>query len=403
MSTAIGALARANPVPAAMRDELDAYALTLRDAWRAAEPVDVRVRGGRRRIVVALAVGVVVLLAASAALALRGDWIDFSKAEHAPPRVVKLFADENVEAPPGMGPGVISAETRRIPVRDNTGRVHTFWVAPTRRGGWCLDVVGVGGGCNRISADPLALIWGYVGRRPGPTAPANEIFGYVAARWVDSVVVRFADGGSVRPRVVWVSPPINGGFLYYRVPRGREATSVEGLDASGELVVAEYGDSDGAPVPPPYALLGERTELARAATPDGEAVLWTAPTRYGGTCRWIEIGGTPHPVPSPIGCVPRSYAHAVARWVPTAHSVVVAGRFDSRFRTAMLTFADYAHAAVPLHDGVLMYVVPSDHLTPGTELAEIRAVPRRGSPTNIEIVPGLSGCEAPLPTATPCR
>ena len=405
MSTALDALACANPVPAALRRELDAHALALRNAWRSAEPVDVPGRSGRRRVAVAVAVGMAVLLVASAALALSGNWIDFSKAEHAPPRVVRSFADENVEAPPGMGPDVIAAQTRRIPVPDNTGRVHTFWVAPTRRGGWCMDVTEVGGGCDRIGASPLADIWGYAGRRPGPTAPANEIFGFVASRWVDSVVVRFADGGDARPNVVWVSPPIDGGFLFYRVPHGREVTSVEGLDASGEIVVAHYDEPARAPVPPPDALLDEKTELGRAGTPDGEAVLWSAPTRYDGVCRWIEIGGTPHPIPGPIGCVASADVNSPSvRWVPTSHSVVVAGTFGRRFRTAMLIFADYTHVVVPLDDGVLLYVVPSSHLTPRRELAEIRALPGRGgTPTNVEVVLGLTGCQAPLPARKPCR
>ena len=128
MSTVIETLERANPVP----DAPTARALELAGSWHDVEPAALP-GGQRRRFVVAIAAASIALLAAGAALALRADWIDFSAAEPAPPKVVRSFAHLDVEAPPGMAPNAIAGETRRIPVTDNTGRVHTFWVAPTRQ------------------------------------------------------------------------------------------------------------------------------------------------------------------------------------------------------------------------------------------------------------------------------
>ena len=396
MSTAMERLARANPFPG----PLDERAHELAGSWQELDPTPIFARG-RRRLVVAVAAGVAVLVAAGAALALRADWIDFSQAEHAPPDIVKRFSDLDVQAPPGMAPGVIADQTRRIPVPDNTGRVWTFWVAPTRSGGWCMEIADVGGGCDRLGAFPVSAAWGAwdsTGKRPDDPRVMTEIDGFVRARFVDSLRVRFADGATERANVVWVSAPIGGGFFYFEVPPshrigGREAVAVEALDADGNIVMSEYNDPSAAPVPPPEALTSEQRALARAPTPDGEAVLWSAPTRYGGVARWVEIGGTPRH---------RGAGAADATWIPTPHSVVVAGSFAPRFRSVTMTFADYSHVTVPLHDGALLYVVPAGHLTPATALAEIKAVPERGTPVNIEVFPGLSGCQAPLPTKEVC-
>jgi hypothetical protein len=58
---------------------------------------------------------------------------------------------------------------------------------------------------------------------------------------VSNVVIRFSNGTSVRPRIVWVSAPIEAGFFAYDVPSGRRTsrihvTGIDAYDRSGTLV-----------------------------------------------------------------------------------------------------------------------------------------------------------------------
>jgi hypothetical protein len=406
MSDALAALATANPVPASRHDDIEARARGLAGCWATVEPMVTPSPRGRRYYALAIAVAVA-LLAAGTALALRADWLDFSEAEPAPPRVMKGFADLDVQAPPGMAPNAIASEARRIPVTDNAGQVRTFWVAPTRQGGWCVDIANVGGGCDKLGAFPLNITWAIDGGPVVDHSLVTGIYGFARARWLDSVVVRFADGSKESVEGTWISPPIGGAFFYYDVPAahrapGHQVVLVDGLQ-DGQVVTTQYSNPAAEPVPSPDALADEKTALARADTPDGEAIVWSAPTRYGATCRWVQIGGSPRSLAGG-SCLPAVYANArEVRWIPTPHSVVIAGRFGPRFDHVELTFADYSHATAPLDDGVLLYVVPSDHLTPATALAEIRAIPAgRGVPINVEVLPGLSGCQAPLPSNEDC-
>jgi hypothetical protein len=412
MSNALAMLVGANPVPPSRRDEIQGRALALTGAWQTVEPIlSPDPRRARRRTAVAVIAGLSLLVAVGTALALRADWFDFSHAEPAPPKVMKSFAALDVGAPPGMATGVIASEARRVPVADNNGRTHAFWVAPTRHGGWCVEIPSVGdGGCERLGTLPLSTAWtsaGPDGRRP-PNHATTQIDGWANARYVDSVAIRFADGKVVRPAVVWVSPPIHGGFFLYDVPPahlklGHEATSVEAYDAAGNLVTADEPSVER--IPPPDAVMDDRTELARTLTAEGDAILWTAPTRYDSSCYWVEIGGEPRSLGP---CLPAGYANEPGRprfrLIPTAHAVVVVGRVNPRFEHVVLGWADFTETNAPLEDGILLYAIPAEHLTPETQLVEIRVTTRQGSTViNEQVLPGLPPCMTPLPTTAKCR
>src|SRR5262245_8796357 len=149
--------------------------------------------------------------------------VDFSSAPPAPKQVVKDFDSLSIGAPPGMDPKVNAGETRFV---GRFGPMKLF-VAPTKAGGFCVGWGGVGG-CDALGAFPLGVTW-----QSGIVGPA--VYGHASARWADDVEIELDDGTRVRPRVIWVSPPINSGFFYYRPPKGRTIKSVIALKG-GDVV-----------------------------------------------------------------------------------------------------------------------------------------------------------------------
>jgi hypothetical protein len=302
----------------------------------------------------------------------------------------------------------VAKEGRRIPVVDNNGKTWTFWVAPTRHGGFCVDVVAVGGGCAKFGSMPLTDVSGVDGRRPADPRIRTLIYGAANARWVDSLLVRFADGDTARVPVTWVSKPIGFGFFYYDVPAehrvgGHEPTKLEALDAAGNVVTESYEVAEKQPVPPADAIQDEKTAVARAQTPEGEAILWRAPNRYGTTCSWVQLGDRAHMV----GCVLAGYSEEgdpEFTLLPTRRSVVVTGQVDPRFKRVELQFADFSHVSAKLVDGFLLYSIPPAHLVAAKQLVALRLDNEDGSAAfEQELTLGLSGCNAPLPTTERCR
>ena len=57
---------------------------------------------------------------------------------------------------------------------------------------------------------------------------------------VSDVVIRFSDGSSFHPRIVWVSAPIDAGFFVYDVPVADQSnphvTAVDAYDSKGKRV-----------------------------------------------------------------------------------------------------------------------------------------------------------------------
>lgn len=400
MSDVLELLARANPIPEAKQPQMEARASALADSWRTRTAAAPRRRW--RPAVVAIA-GSLVLAVVGTAVALRGHWLNFSKAESAPPRVFTEFAKLDRGVPPGRASGLLANEARRVPVVVNDLVKRTFWIAPNKRGRYCV-VLQAGGVCEKLGPSPLSSVWGVNGRRPADRRVMTVIYGDVNARWVDSLLVRFADGDTARPRITWVNTPVGGyGFYYYDVPSehrvgGHEVTVLEALDARGNVVTASYNGVE--PVPPVDALQDEKTVVARARTPEGEAILWRAPTHYGTSCVWIQLGKRAHTV----GCSLARPLSPTFTWLLTRRSVVVAGEVNRRFDRVALEFADFSRVSVRVVDGLLLYSIPPDHLVAAKQLVAIRAFNADGSTAfSDELTLGLSGCNAPLPTTETCR
>jgi len=191
---------------------------------------DVRRRASRRatrrralRFASACAVGLAAIVAATPALGLRGQIVQFfGGGEPAPAPVVKDFGEIDVGAPPGMATGVIADETRDVmEVPLSTGKTAVVWVAPTRAGGFCRFTSTSGrhstggGGCDRDRSLPFAPGLDI----PGPVSPEGEILAPpVVFDGATKVEIRFEDGESATTPLVWVSPPIDAGFFVYEVP-----------------------------------------------------------------------------------------------------------------------------------------------------------------------------------------
>ena len=166
-----------------------------------------------RRSVLALAAAVVVGLAiAVPAFGLPQTVIDWFSASPAPSSAQESFRSLDIGAPAGMAPGVSGAARSVIESQVDGHDVH-LWVAPTASGGFCLELEGYGGGCDRDRQLPIA-----------PTIAEHTlqtpvvVFGDVLSSEVDHVELRFPSGQSYSIPVTYVSAPINASFFVYQLP-----------------------------------------------------------------------------------------------------------------------------------------------------------------------------------------
>jgi hypothetical protein len=193
------------------------------------------------RVGVALALVFGAILLATPAFGLRGQLIHlFGGGKPAPAPVVKRFGEIDVGAPPGMASNVIAGEAREVmEVSLSTGKTWVMWVAPTRAGGFCMP-----SGCDRDRSLPFAPGLTI----PGPVSPSGEILappvifeGDTLIHGASTVEIQFEDGGSAGTPVVWVSPPIDGGFFVYELPEahwkaGHRPVALILRDANGNEV-----------------------------------------------------------------------------------------------------------------------------------------------------------------------
>jgi hypothetical protein len=268
----------ANPVAAGQANDL-AAAIDLQGrvfaarAWQdntpeiaAAHKPLRKIRRVRTWALAGAAVAFAAVLATTPALAVIRDVLPFWNAPKAPQPVQVEFSSMNTGAPAGMSPEAIANQTREIGQFTFGGQTHTLWVAPTNRGGFCFLWIGGWGGCNIGSIDPLTWNGDLVipaGVTPPsiPTPPAGAgsnatteaimkaralavpvwISGYVNASDARDVAIKFSDGTTIHPEIVWVSEPINAGFFSYDIPdryqtEADHLVAVDALDANGSVV-----------------------------------------------------------------------------------------------------------------------------------------------------------------------
>jgi hypothetical protein len=185
-------------------------------------------------VVVAAALAVAILVA-TPAWALVRQVLPFWDQPTAPQSVRVQFWSLNLGAPRGMSPQAVAGETREVGRFTFGGSARTLWVAPAKNGGFCsLWLPGGGGGCS-TAGRPLST--GALLRLGAPV----WVTGDAIAPEVSDVAIRFSDGSTVHPRIVWVSAPISAGFFAYDVPAREQSprdhvTAVDAYDRNGTLV-----------------------------------------------------------------------------------------------------------------------------------------------------------------------
>jgi hypothetical protein len=217
-----------------LADELGLEARALTCRAEATKPG----RKTRPRPIVWVLVGAALLAAvvvATPAWGLVRGVLPFWDQPTAPQSIQLQFFSLNAGAPRGMSPRAVAGETREVGRFSFGGSTRTLWVAPARNGGFCSLWLPAGGGGCSTSGHPLST--GALLRLGVPA----WVTGDVIASAVGDVVLRFSDGSTVHPRIVWVSAPIDAGFFAYDVAAGRQTsrvhvTAVDAYDRQGRLV-----------------------------------------------------------------------------------------------------------------------------------------------------------------------
>lgn len=336
-------------------------------------------RSRRRRGTVQLAVVLGLAAAAIAsAYALGHPVIDFGTAPRAGLRQVNDFGSMQVAAPRGMAPGVLPHETRRITSIRIDGKLHTLYVAPTRRGGFCFGWSGFGGGCRPSRHGPAAaeLDTGGLMGNWGLEVLQGSFF-----LRGDRLVMRFRDGGSVDVPFVWVTAPIDAGFALFRVPDAHRTASTRPVELElydGARLVRR----DPIPAPtrpfssgvvhvrgiPPLPLpvggiWARRRLLFDLREENGQRVaLWEMPKRGGGEC-YVTNNSS--------GCrqasLPRGFQVALGFGAGDYLCCLVARRVvrvDARFQ-------DGDRVALYPKDGYLVWPIPREHWPLGHRLVAL--------------------------------
>jgi hypothetical protein len=363
-----------------------------------------------------------VVVGVASAYALGHPVIDFGKAAKGPKKVVNDFGSMEVGAPPGMAPGVLPHQTRRIMSFRVDGKNHVLWVAPTNKGGFCADWSELGGGCRANRHDRSAGELDVMGSgetidsSDGKVVTDRVLFGSFFNRNGARLEITYADGKTTEISFVWVSKPIKAGFYYFPVPNlrrhsGRWPVVVTLFDSDGKRLTHE-SIRHGAPsilnlVPrrlpgyltlsvPAKAIWSKRRQLFDLRADDGARVgLWIAPKRGGGTCVWTT----------------QSFGCSVPGQVEKTPVLAALGTFGGGFH---VTLGDRVGASVARvearfeggdkvelvpKEGYLIWPIPSRYYPRGHRLEELvaydesgRVLARKGMHPNF---PSLYPCAKP--------
>jgi hypothetical protein len=186
----------------------------------------VRRRGRRRRLAVVGAVVLAVIVVVPSALALRTTITDFFQSDPAPANLTLEFERQDVGAPPGLENRVTYGETRKIFERKLADeRTLTLWVAPNRRGGFCMALDGPGhpGGFGCLWQDRAAVsptIEAAALTRDGDiTRGPFLVWGTVGMKAAETIELQYQDGAIESQPLTWVSKPIDASFFLFEIGR----------------------------------------------------------------------------------------------------------------------------------------------------------------------------------------
>jgi hypothetical protein len=235
-----------------------------------------------------------VILFATPAFGLLRDWIGRTdvpfSGKTAPFEVKREFADMSLGQPGSWDPQVIASESRKVTAFKAFGRDYVLYVAPTRKGGFCWTVVGVGGSCMRsrptersYPGEPsgnvnsaLLGVMSAMQRVPGTRAQFHaELDGVILADNAASLRVEYEDHSSVHVPFVYVSKPIDAGFFLWGRPSGHRQVGTRPLavsvrDSHGKLIARVVVLHDARPlnkVPPGLASMPPKFPWRPPAVP----------------------------------------------------------------------------------------------------------------------------------------
>ena len=149
---------------------------------------------------------------APTALALHGSIVDFFEGEPAPRAVVLDFQQMDAGAPPGLNNNVIYGQTRKIFERTiRVGRILTLWVAPNRRGGFCMALSGPGHkggfGCLWDHRPPISTTQEVRAVNPDGVIERGPflVWGTLEVEDAETIDMVYEDGTQETQPVTWVS------------------------------------------------------------------------------------------------------------------------------------------------------------------------------------------------------
>ncbi len=371
----------------------------------------------RRRVLAVGALAAAISVGVASAYALGHPIVDFKKAPKGTKKIVNDFGSLEVGAPPGMAPGVLPQQARRITAVAIDGKSHVLWVAPTKKGGFCEQWSHSYGGCRADRHDPSAHQIGLTLLDASHNSGVAVLGGTFFQSNGERLEVSYADGATAEIPFVWVTAPIAAGFFLYRVPdahrvRAARPIAVTLFDGAGNVVErapvidvaagerAEVGHRVRGYPPlsvPANAEWAKRQQLFALRADDGARIgLWIAPEQGGGVCYWTNqsLGCTrvgPRffgaPVPLALG-FQGGGKHVTLCCMVGAHVARVEARFEDDDRVELIPKRGY-----------LIWPIPSRHYPLGHRLEQLVAfigsghpIARRREPTN---VPGLYPCAKP--------
>jgi len=375
-----------------------------------------RPRQTPRRVTLAAAVAAVAAAVTAVAFGWPQTFVDFFTSSPAPAHVKNWFGQKNVTAPSGMSPEAIPGQARKIttatfdanhahPVHPT---VHTLYIAPRKKGGFCFLWTDYSGGCADATGTRLMGVdW------------LESDYALLASGWVrtdavKTVEARFADGTTAAIPVTWVSAPISAGFFVYPVPpahqtRADALASVVALDAHGAVVgrqdfsLTKPLDQDVMQTLPDgtkYSL-PRRADAARArkaisfrSAKGNEIYLWLMPRAGGGACFLYNRGE---------GCLPAGPDPGLPALNGGlnggAQPVLYFAETKPDVATVELLYQNGATERLTPVDGFVLTEIPPAHYKPGTRLVTVVALDRDGKAIHTERQdpqgPGVYPCQKP--------
>jgi hypothetical protein len=401
-------------------DPIGALALRLNAAFRRQNGADwtdvlsrsTRARRRRRGIYGAVLLAALVVIGVASAYALGHPIVDFNTAEKGSTKIVDDFGSMDIGAPPGMAPGVRAEQARRIPGLYLNGKKFNFWVAPTKKGGFCEI-----SGCIADRRTLVGHIAVTVSGNKGNTGVAWINGDFIDGRG-ERLELSYADGSRDEIPFVWVNAPINAGFFVFGIPKehqvpARRPVTIALFDGEGTTLAREpidgafpdalrmtvhhlpgYPDLD----VPAKAIWAKRQQLFDWRADDGKRVgLWVAPERGGGTCMWSSqgfecsrVGGRTRNLPA--GIVQLGFQGGGTH-------VNVSGSVGRRVARVEARFRDGDRIELRPKEGYLIWPIPSRHYPRGHRLYALvafddsgRVIARQRMLTNS---PALYPCAKP--------